>query len=253
LPYITPTIGYYHKTGLYISASAAYSTHDKRLDYFTIDGGYEFSINKKLSGSVNINKSFYNDSSSNISSDIKANVGTSWTYDFGVVELRAGADLSFANKKDYGLNLGLARSFYVGEEGNQWTITPSTVVNFNTLNFYEGYTSRTNGRKQKLKNPLVTSVVSTTTVTNRNANSLTLMDYELSVPVSYDAKKWGIYLTPTIAVPQNAIETKTTNVISLRSPPAATPTQTITTDSTPDSEKKLQSNFYVEFGVYFKF
>ncbi len=250
LPYITPSIGYYNKSGVYVSASVAYSTSDKRIDYFSLDAGYEFDISKKLSGSVYGNKTFYNDSSNNVSSNIGGSMGAGLTYDFDVVQFHTGFDLSFASKPDYGVNFSVARSFYLGEDGKQWTVSPSVVANFNTLNFYEDYTSKTAGKKQK-KNPLVTSVTSTTTITNKNANTLTLMDYEISIPVSYDTKKWGVYFTPTLAIPQNAIYTSTTSTIKFRNP--ATPTQTVTTNSTPDSEKKLTSHFYAEVGVYFKF
>jgi hypothetical protein len=252
LPYITPSIGYYHKSGFYASGSAAYSTTDKRFDYFSLDAGYEFNISSKLAGSVYANKSFYNDSSSNVSSDIGAGLGAGLSYDFGFVELHGGVDISFASKTDYGLNFSVAHTFDLDEDGG-WTIAPNALVNFNTLNFYEGYTNRTNGKKQKLKNPLVTSVASTTTITNKKANDLTLMDYEINVPISYEARKWGLYFTPTLAIPQNAIYTSTTSVITFRSPPAPNPTQTNTMDSTPSSEKNLKSVFYAEVGVYFKF
>lgn len=249
LPYITPSIGYYNKSGFYASASAAYSTTDKRFDYFSLDAGYDFSLSSKLSGSVYANKSFYNDNSNNVSSDIGAGIGTGLTYDFGVVQLHGGLDVSFASKTDYGVNFSIYRSFYFGSD-EQWSLSPSVTANLNTLNFYEGYTNSSNGKKQKLKNPLVASVTSTTVITNKNANTLTLMDYEISIPLSYDTKTWGVYFTPTLAIPQNAIYTKTTSVITLRNGTTNTPPAY---DSTPDSEKNLKGRFYAEVGVYFKF
>lgn len=253
LPYLTPTISYIDKSGFYASASFGYllSKESKKIDYYSFDAGYEFTLSKKLSGSISANKSIYNDSSSNVSSSVGGSLSGSLTYDFGFLELNSGLSASFAEKTDLGVDITASRSFYLGEEGKQWTITPKAMVNFSTLHFYEGYTNRKIGKRQK--NPLVTSSTSTTTVTNKNSNSLALLDFELSVPFSYDEKKWGVYCTPTLAIPQNKIETSTVTEIKFRSPPAPNPSQTITTNSTPDSEKKLSSNFFIEFGVYFKF
>jgi len=250
LPYITPTIMYAHKSGFYASASLGYllAKDEKKIDYYSFDAGYEFTVSKKLSGSVSANKSIYNDSSSNVSSSVGGSLSGSLTYDFGFMELNSGISASFAEKTDLGVDVTLSRSFYFGEDGKQWTVTPRALVNFSTLHFYEGYTNRKVGKKQK--NPLISSIESTTTVTNKNSNSLALLDFELSVPVSYDEKKWGIYCTPTLAIPQNAIYTSTKSVITLRNGTVNSPAPI---DSTPDSEKKLSSSFYVEFGVYFKF
>lgn len=250
LPYFTPTISYIDKSGFYASASLGYllSKDSKKIDYYSFDAGYEFTLSKKLSGSISANKSIYNDSSNNVSSSVGGSLSGSLTYDFGFLELNSGLSASFAEKTDLGVDITASRSFYLGEEGKQWTITPKALVNFSTLHFYEGYTNRKIGKRQK--NPLVSSVSSTTTVTNKNANSLTLLDFELSAPISYDEKKWGFYCIPTLAVPQNAIYTTTKSVITLRSGQVNTPAPL---DSTPDSEKKLSSNFFIEFGVYCKF
>jgi hypothetical protein len=250
LPYLTPTIVYTHKGGFYTSASLGYllSKDSKKIDYYSFDAGYEFTLTKKLSGSISANKSIYNDSSSNVSSSIGGSLSGSLTYDFGFMEMNTGISGSFAEKTDLGFDVTVRRSFYFGEDGKQWSITPLALVNFSTLHFYEGYTNRKIGKRQK--NPLITSIVSTTTVTNKNSNNLTLLDAEFSIPVSYDEKKWGIYCTPTLAVPQNAIYTSTKSVITLRNGNVNSPASI---NSTPDSEKKLASTFYVELGVYFKF
>ncbi len=250
LPYLTPTIAYAHKSGFYASASLGYllSKSDKKIDYYSFDAGYDFTLTKKLSGSISANKSIYNDSSSNVSSSVGGSLSGSLIYDFGFMEMNTGISASFAEKTDLGVDITLSHSFYFGEDGKQWTITPRALVNFSTLHFYEGYTNRKVGKKQK--NPLISSIVSTTTVTNKNSNNLTLLDFELSLPVSYDQNKWGFYCTPTLAIPQNAIYTSTKSVITLRNGNVNSPAPI---NSTPDSEKNLASTFYVELGVYFKF
>lgn len=251
LPYITPTISYCHKSGFNASASMAYSSSDKRVDYFSINAGYEFRLQKNLTGSVNGTKTFYNSSSNNVSSDIGASFDAGLTYDFDVVEVHVDGGVSFATKTDFCSSASIEHAFSFGEENSEWTITPTAVLNMSTLNFYEGYTNKKTGKKTIKKNPLIASVASTTVITNTKSNNLTLMDFELTLPISYDGKKWGVYVTPTFVIPQHPIYTSTTSVIKFNNP--ATPAQTITTDTTPDSEKKMTNSFFAEVGFYFKF
>jgi hypothetical protein len=249
-PYITPTIGYYHKSGLYANASMSYlaSSNESRVDLYTLEAGYEFNVTSQFTGSVYASKEFYNSSSTNIQSAIKGYAGTSLSYDFNFIQLNAGADLLFADKTDVSINTSISHEFSIGE--SDWTITPAALLNMSTLNFYEGYTNRRVGKNTKKNIPAGATVAATTTITNRGTG-LTLLDYEFSAPVSYDAKTWGFTFTPTIALPQNPIYTSTgytvyskNGVLLSTIPPK---------ESTPESEKTLGTVFYAELSVYFKF
>jgi hypothetical protein len=247
-PYITPSVGYYDKSGFYAAASLSYLSNSSgsRIDLFSLDAGYDFSLNDQWSGSVYAEKSFYNQSSTAIQSDIKGSLGGNLTYDFGLLQCTAGTDLLFAKKADISANFGLAHAFTLGEEGSLFTISPTVFANLSTLHFYEGYTNRKAGKKAAQLIPNLQSVEAITTVNN---NKFTLLDYELSLPITYDGEKMGFYITPTYAIPQNPIYTTTTTTIKLRNG-----TQTSqTVDSTPQAEKNLQNNFYLELGFYIKF
>jgi hypothetical protein len=246
-PYITPSIGYYHKSGVYANASLSYlASKESRIDLYTLEAGYDFDITSKFSGGIYADKYFYNQASTNIQSDIKGTAGVNLSYDFGVLQLNTSADVMFANKTDITINAGLSHAFYLGEEDNQWAISPSATANMSTLNFYEGYTNRRVGKNSQLQNGATVS--SNTIITNRGTG-LTLLAYELSMPISYDAKTWGFAITPTMALPQNPINTSTTSTLT---PRVGTPI-TQTRNSTPASEKQLSSVFYVEASVYIKF
>ena len=248
LPYITPTLGYYNKSGFYVSASIGYltSSASKKIDYYSFDAGYEFDVTKKMSGSVTANKCIYQEGSKIVSSDIKGSLNASLTYNFNYFELNTGLSASFANKTDIGIDATISRSFYFGNDDKLWTIAPKAMVNLSTLYFYEGYTSRSFSIKKLNSVPNISNVTSVTKVAQ---NKLTLMDIELFVPISYDEKKWGVYCTPTLAIPQNPIYTTTTSTIKLRNGNTFTKIE----DSTPESEKNLSSRFFVEAGIYFKF
>lgn len=247
-PYITPSLGYYDKSGFYVIGSLSYlsSPKEKRLDLFSFDIGYEFSISKKLTGSVYANKSAYNQSSTAIQSDVKGNIGTYFSYDFNFLEFNTTTDITFANKTDIGVNMGLLHTFSFGEKLNSFTLTPSFSANWSTLHFYEGYTNRKLSRLVIFLNPALASSVSTTTVNN---SKMTLMDYEISIPLNYEYKNLGFFINPTVALPINPIYTTTTTV---NKQPNGT-SITVVNNSTPKSETTLSNSFFVELGFYIKF
>jgi hypothetical protein len=247
-PYLTPSIGYYDKSGFSISGSVSYlmSSNESRIDLGTIDLGYDFEASDKFSGQLYASKSWYNQGSTNIKSDIKGNAGGMLSYDLNALQVNGGIDLAFANKMDIGLNLGVSHLFTIGEEDDQFSIEPSFVTNWSTLHSYEGYISRKIGKRPGNILPAGANV---TAVTNVQNNKMTLLDYEFSIPLLYENKKIGVSLTPTFALPKNPIYTTTTVTTKL-----ANGTQSsITKDSTPDSEKTLSNNFYVELEFFIKF
>ena len=142
--------------------------------------------------------------------------------------------------------MGLLHTINFGEKSNSFSLTPSVSANFSTLHFYEGYENRKLSRVAILFNPMLASSVSKTTVDN---NKITLMDYEISIPLNYEHENLGFFINPTVALPQNPIYTTTTTVNKL---PNGT-TTTFVNNSTPKSEKTLSNSFFVELGFYIKF
>jgi hypothetical protein len=248
LPYLTPSIGYYDKSGFYISGSLSYlnSKDQKGIDYTAIDLGYSFSDGNYFSGDVYANKSWYKQSSSNIKSDIKGSIGSLVSYDLNALQINAGVDLTFASKTDIGLNLGLSHSFLFGPEDNQFSIEPSFTTNWSSLHSYEGYVSRKAVRKPGAILPGGASVSAVTTVQN---NKITLLDFELWVPFTYTTKKIGFTFTPTLSIPKNPIYTTTTITTKSNSGQQSS----VVVNSTPQSEINLTTTFYAELGFFIKF
>ena len=247
-PYITPSIGYYDKSGFYVSGALSYLSNAKesRIDLFSFDIGYDISITDKLSSNFYANKSFFNQSSTAIKSDIKGSLGASFGYDLDFIQLNLGTEAIFSQKPDLLLNIGFGHAFNSGDADHLLSINPSINVNWSTLNFYEGFTSR---KVTKKIGQLLANVASATSTTIVDKNRFTLLDYEISVPLSYDTKKFGFFLTPYFALPQNPINTNTTTIIKFRNGTQTTLIQ----NSTPLSEKTLENSFYLEMGVYVKF
>ncbi len=248
MPYLGLSAGYYDKAGFFISGTLSYLSgkNGNRIDYAALDLGYNFTASEKLSGSVYGNKSWYNSSSTTIKSDIKGNIGSLLSYDLNAIQVNGGIDLTFATKTDIGLTLGLSHDFVFGEEGNQFSIEPSFSTNWSSLHSYEGYISRKLGKKNGTGLAAGATATAVTTVQN---NKITLLDYEVWVPFTYETKNIGFMFTPTLAIPKNPIYTTTT--ISIRQNNGSQ--NSVTVNSTPQSEVTLSNNFYAEFGVFVKF
>jgi len=246
-PYITPSLGYYNKSGFYIGGSLSYQpgSTGRRIDLVSIDIGYGFDITDNLSDSIYATKTFYNKQSTAIKSDIKELIGNDISYDFDIVQLSVGAELLIGTKTDVAFNAELSHIFKVGSKNGSWSFVPAASLNVSSLHFYEGYTTRKANKKLMQSNPNISSINSLTTVSNPG---IKLMDYELELPVTYESKKWGAFITGTYAIPQNPIFTTT---VTTKKVAGVTSTQTV--DSTPFSERKLKNIFYAELGIYFKF
>jgi len=247
MPYFTASAGYYDKSGFYVSGSLSYlsSKGANRIDYSAIDLGYNFTVSEQFSGSVYGNKSWYNQSSTAITSDIKGSMGSLLSYDLNMIQINGGADITFASKTDIGFNLGLSHDFIFGKAGDQFSMEPSFSANWSSLHSYEGYLSRKLGKKANGA-PVGAATSTVTTVQN---NKITLLDYELWVPFIYETKSIGFMFTPTLAIPKNPIYTTTTVTTRLNNGSS----NSVTTNSTPQSEIKLSNNFYAEFEIFFKF
>ncbi|MBC7694678.1 MAG: hypothetical protein H7141_04440 [Burkholderiales bacterium] len=233
-PYITPVIGYYNKSGFFVEGSLSYlvATEDSRIDLFTLETGYDFTISDKLSGGIYGSKYFYNNSSTSVRSESKGGLGGSLTYDPGAIIFSGGLDLSFASKTDIFISGSLAHGFYFGDKGNEWSISPTVAVNLGTQNFYQDYIKNRKfkgGRRGRGGDKSGNSTVQT-----KSSNNFGVLDYELSLPITYDGNKWGTFFTPTYAIPQNPVSFA-----------SSTGSGYVT--------EKLENSFYAEFGVYIKF
>ena len=225
LPYITPSLGYYDRSGFYISGSLSYlsSSAASRIDLFSLTTGYDFTISHIVTGGVYASKDFYTGSSTSVRSETKGSLGGNLSYDPGVVTLNGGINLLFSDKTDVSVSGSLAHSFYFGDKENAWSIAPTLGVNLGTQNYYQAYIKN----RSKKKNG------STGTVQVQDSK-FTVLDYELSLPIAYDASKWGIFFTPTYAIPQSPVSYTAPGGSSFVT-------------------EKLENVFYAELGVYLKF
>ena len=238
-PYITPTIGYYDKSGFFIDGSLSYLARagSSRIDLFNIEAGYDFYIGS-FDGEVSANKSFYNSSSTNVQSEITGSVMASGGYDFTYIKPTFEAAINFGSKSDYVFNFGLEHTFYAAKD--QLQITPTVRANGSTQNYYGSYYNKRKVGGKK-KNGGITYDV---TATVEDASKYKLLDYEFSLPLSYTInKKFTLSLVPAYVLPLNPA------LINVELKPASGTGATINRTQT----EVISNTFYCSFGLSYKF
>jgi hypothetical protein len=241
-PYIAPSLGYFSKSGFNISASGYYlnAANQHRFDFFSFDLNYKHQFTDDFAASLVASRTFYNKSSTSLSSNIKGDFGGNVDYDFDFIELFVETSAVFSQKTDFDLYIELEHEFEIKNGDDEFKITPTFDVNFSTLNYYEGYLNKKIGKKK------LTNVDAVVSVDN---NKFTLMDYEFSLPISYETNKFVFFVTPTYAIPKNTIYTTTVTTTKLNNGTE----NVVTKNSTSTTERELKQSFFIEAGMYYKF
>ncbi len=200
-PYLSPTIGYYHKSGAFIEGSLSYLTRssDARVDGGSLRAGYDFSVGN-FTGEAAAEKNFYNSNSTNVKSEIKASLSFMADYDFGPIEATLQPVLNFGSKNDFVLQCGLDHEFDF--DNINFSATPTAILNAGTKNFYKNYIGEI-----LIKNNRKNVTVNTTI---QSANSVNILDYELSLPLIYKYHQFAFGLSPTYCIAKNPIVVQAT-------------------------------------------
>jgi len=227
VPYLKTAISYIHKSGLFVSAGASTlvaANNPTRVDAVWLDAGYDFNIGEKINAGVDITKTFYSNASFAVTSEIKAEGGAYFGYNAGPVSINTSAYVMYSQAADISVSLGLSHAFDLGPENKQWTIEPDASIGMGTQNFYEAYVenrklstsnsgkghskkngnSNGNGNGSGSGSGSSSTTSSTTQVVAFNQKSgFKILDYELTVPITYNGKGWRVYAKPVYAIPVN--------------------------------------------------
>lgn len=226
-PYLSAFAGYYHQSGLFINGGASYLTAsgEKRIDLLTATTGYDFYL-KNFSGGISGTKYFFNNKSTTVKSELSGNVSAYMDYDFDLVDLYIEGSTYFSNTADFIAGAGVRHTFYAVSDN--LTITPTVYLNAGTQNYYSDYSNNIRFGGSMMNGSNSQSMGTSMTV----AGTFKVLDYELSVPVSYNLKKLGVAITPVYAFPVS---------------PA-----TITNDQNTYKEN-LSNSFFWSLGLNYKF
>ena len=234
-PYVTPTLGYYDKSGFFADGALSYLARagSDGIDLVTLEAGYDFSINN-FDGGIMGSKFFYNSNSTNTKSEISGSLSASAAYDFGFIHPSLLASLNFGKNTDYALSFSLDHAFYAADD--KLVITPSLLMNASTQNYYGSYYN--NRKYAKLRKKVYYDISADVS----DAARFKLLDYECSVPIDYTVKKFTFSCIPAFAIPVNPAVV-TVNIKA--SATSATVSKTVT--------EKTGNSFFATFEVSYKF
>jgi len=239
LPYYTPSVSYFHKSGLYATASMSYlkNATASRVDLITLDAGYMFTRGK-YAGTFTVSKYFYNTQSTSVTSAIKASADYTNSYDLGFIKPSFTATLNMGSKTDFAATLGLSHTVELIKD--KWEIAPAFNAEASTQDFYSDY-YRNRKYKIKKKKVVVGTGEAAVTGTVLNASTFRVLDYEAAMPIEYSIGKCTIGFTPTYTMPVH---------------PATLAIHTVKDDGQVNDTirtEKIANTFYFTLGVDFLF
>ena len=239
LPYYTPTVSWFHKSGLYATASASYLNNAtaSRIDLVTLEAGYMFTA-KKYSGTFTISKFFYNSQSTAVTSDITSSVDYTNSYDLGFIKPSLTTTLNMGTKTDFATTLGLSHTFELINDNLD--ISPTLYAAASTQDFYNDY-YRNRKYQIKKKKQVVGTGTATVTGTVLDASTFKILDYEATMPIEYSIGKCTISFTPTYSIP---VHPATLQIHTVRD-------DGVITDTT--RTEKIANTFYFTLGLDFLF
>lgn len=231
-PYLSPSIAYYHKSGVSLRSSLSYLTAsgEGRVDLFTLSVGYDY-FGEKVATGISVAEYIFSEESYAIQAEMSTYLNAYVGYDFSVFMLYADASLGFSEGTDVFTSAEINRTFYAIK--NKLRITPAVYINAGSQQYYnEYYTQRsttTGSGKGKGKGATQPSPQS---VRLLESDRFQVLDYEADVQVSYSIRNIRIFVTPTWTFPVN-------------------PSTVVSDQGT--YEEDLKNGFYWTSGVRFTF
>ncbi|RTL55683.1 MAG: hypothetical protein EKK39_02460 [Sphingobacteriales bacterium] len=198
-PYLSTFVGYYHKSGLFINGGASYlaAAGENRFDLFTLSTGYDYYL-KNFSAGISATKYFFNTKSYTVKSELSGNVSAYIDYDFDIVDVYIDGSTYFSNTTDFILDAAVSHIFYAVNDN--LAIAPTVFLNAGTQNYYSNY----NNNLRFGRHMIGGGGSSTMGGSMGGAASFYMLDYELSLLVSYTLNKFRFSFYPVYAIPVNA-------------------------------------------------
>jgi len=241
-PTLSPTIKYSFASGIYMSGMLDIITNKKKnkLDGGNFELGYDHIGDGNVDWGASFTKLFFNTTSTQVDATVSSELNAYIDYDVAdVVTTSMGLSYNVAKSGFTGdvlLSPTLSHDFLIDGvfgDDDELLISPSATLNAGSQNFYAGYLVRKNKILAKRVNAAYDAY-------NTALGNFTLLDYELSAPISYIAGKFTFSFTPTLAFAQNSL-------------PNSTAGEKVITATIEKSQPVKTSEFYVETGISFKF
>ncbi len=204
-PYLSPSIGYYHKSGFFLRSSMSYLTakEEGRIDMITASGGYDHYVKNWALG-ASVSQYFFSDLSYNVMAEMSTYLNAYIGYDFSLFTLYGDASLGFSGSTDVFVGAEISRTFYT-LRGNL-LLTPSVYMNAGSQHYYNeyyAYRSTQTGTGGKGKGQGGSSLPPTTTSQVLESDEFKILDYEAGLNITYKIKNVRLFASSTWTFPVN--------------------------------------------------
>jgi hypothetical protein len=203
-PGVGVSLGYHLKSGFYVDGGLSIipSREINKLDLATLSAGYSFSLIKDVfTGNISYVKNFYSQYSTQVASEVQGGVGAELAYDFSLFQLGVNTEYSYGTKKDIGLTATLGKSIEIEmAKSHSLNLSPSLTAYAGTQNLYGLYLVK---RPKKANKGKKSGSTTTSTTSGVSYSKFNMLDIDLSVPLSYEYKRFTFGMTPTFAIPLN--------------------------------------------------
>ena len=232
-PYLTPSVAYYHKSGLFLRSSLSYLTakDQGRVDMMAFTGGYDH-YGEKFAAGLSLTNYVFSDESYVVQAEMSTYFNAYAGYDFDILMLFADASLGVSDGTDLFIGLDVSRMFFMLR--NRLTILPSVTMNMGSQKYYDQYyTYRSpesgfgrdgSGKGTNGQHPSHP----TNEVFITESDKFQILDYETSLQLTYKLNNVRFFVIGTCTFPVN---------------PA-----TVTVNDVPETES-LQNGFFWSTGV----
>jgi hypothetical protein len=209
-PYLSPSIGYYHKSGLFLRSSLSYlTTKDAyRVDMMTISGGYDYYL-KNLALGASVSQYFFSDLSYNVMAEMRAYLNAYIGYDFSLFTLYGDASVGFSGSSDVFIGAEVSRTFYAIQRN--LLITPSIYMNAGSQQYYNEYfayrSTQTgaggSGKGKGQGGSAQTPTTTTQTLQVLKSDQFKILDYEAGLNITYKINQVRLFTSSTWTIPVN--------------------------------------------------
>jgi hypothetical protein len=213
-PYLSPTLGYFHKSGFSIRSSLSYLTAqaEGRVDLITLSGGYDY-YGKEIALGVSLTEYFFNNLSYAVQAEMSTYLNAYAGHDFSAFMLFADASLGFSEGTDVFLGAEINRTFYAVR--NRLRITPAIYMNAGTQKYYNEYyvnrSTQTGFRNAKGRGSGGQQSSTTQQLQVATSDKFEILDYETDLQISYKVRKVQLYALATWVFAVNPAKIVTDN------------------------------------------
>ncbi len=199
---VSPSLTFHHRSGFFLTAGVHWLDRtSNHWDQGILGVGYEFPLSKRLSGSIAYTRFWFSDSSVQQRSQLHNNVGGELSLETPIANFGSTFDFAFSSQSEITWAFLLSRPIEFSGE--------TFLAHFGLEPTLTAVYGEQNSELTQLRIQRVRRTASTQRVT-QISNMFGILDYEFSLPVSFQLGSISGILSMTYIIPVNIIDASST-------------------------------------------